>query len=223
MDWETWFHHSGTYLANGLLAVFYCLWSNGPALLSLLGAAGVLLVYDRQERRVVGDRVRRYGRGERIQASRRSHGLTLVTAASWTVAALLSAPPIPLIGASMWVAFLVALRYIPQERSQLLFRQKTMILGYALIALAMQALFSYSPDLSRLAAVMGSRGDAAALFSTLQDGLMPYAALVVWVMYPLGYFGMIAQRFAVNRGSLLKPGGTAEDYIRDLRTRGEGR
>ena len=87
----------------------------------------------------------------------------------------------------------------------------------------MQALFSYSPDLSRLAAVMGSRGDAAALFSTLQDGLMPYAALVVWVMYPLGYFGMIAQRFAVNRGSLLKPSGTSEDYIRDLRTRGEGR
>ena len=86
----------------------------------------------------------------------------------------------------------------------------------------MRAMLSYSPDLTRLAATMGSRGDAAGLFDTLHDGLTPYAALVVWVMYPLGYFGMLAQRFAVNRGSLLKPRGTVEDYVRDLRTRGEG-
>ncbi len=223
MDWETRLNHTGTYLANGLLAVFYFLWSNGPLLLSLLCAVIVLLIYDRQERQVVGERVRRYGRGEQVQASRRSHWLTVTTAALWAVASLLSAPPIPLIGALMWGAFVVALRYIPQERGQLLFRQKTMILGYALMALAMRALFSYSPDLSRLAAVMGSRGDAATLFSTVQDGLTPYAALIVWAMYPLGYFAMVAQRFAVNRGSLLKPRGTAEDYIRDLRTRGEGR
>ena len=221
MDWEAGINHSLIYLANGLLAIFYFLWSNGPLLLALLCAAIVTLVFDRQSRKTAGDRVRRYGRGQRAQASYRPYWETAVAAIFWVTASLLSAPPIPLIGALMWLSFVIALRYIPQERENLLFRQKVMIAVYALIALTMRAFFTYSPDLSRLAAVMGGQGEAADLFSTVRDGLIPYAALVVWVMYPLGYFGMIVQRFAVNRGSLLKPRGTPEDYIRDLRTRGD--
>lgn len=221
MDWETTINHILTYLANGLLALFYFLYSRGPLLLALLCAALVFLVYDRGIRKTVGDRMRRYGRGQHVQASYRPYWETVLATLLWSVASLLSAPPIPLIGALMWLAFVVALRYIPQERENLLFRQKVMIAVYALIALTMRALFTYSPDLSRLAAVMGGRGEAADLFSTVRDGMMPYAALVVWVMYPLGYFAMIVQRFAINRSSLLRPRGTVEDYIRDLRTRGE--
>jgi hypothetical protein len=221
MDWETAFHHTLIYLANGLLATWYGLWSQGALLASLSCAVGVTWRYDHQVRRVAGERVRRYGRGQQVQASHRSYWETAVTAALWSAASLLSAPPIPLIGALMWASFLAALRCIPQERENLLFRQKVLIGGYALIALAMRALLTYSPDLSRLAAVMGSQGDAAGLFDTVRDGLLPYAALIVWVMYPLGYFAMIVQRFAVNRGSLLKPGESVETVIRDLRTRGE--
>ena len=220
MDWEAGVNHSLIYLANGLLAIFYFLWSNGPLLLAVFCATLVALVFDRQSRKTVGDRLRRYGRGQQVQASYRPYWETGLAATLWAVASLLSAPPVPLIGALMWLSFVLALRYIPQERENLLFRQKVMIAVYALIALTMRAFFAYSPDLSRLAAVMGGQGEAADLFSTVRDGLMPYAALVVWVMYPLGYFGMIVQRFAINRGSLLKPGGTPEDYIRDLRTRG---
>jgi hypothetical protein len=221
MDWETAINHSLIYLANGLLAIFYFLWSNGPLLLALLCAVIVALVFDRPLRRTTGDRVRRYGRGQQAQASYRPYWETALAAGLWAVASLLSAPPIPLIGGLMWLSFVLALRYIPQERESLLFRQKVMLAAYALLAITMRAVFSYSPDVSRLAAVMGGQGEAADLFSTVRDGLMPYAALVVWVMYPLGYFGMIAQRIAVNRGSLMKPRGTPEDFIRDLRTRGE--
>jgi hypothetical protein len=45
---------------------------------------------------------------------------------------VLSAPPIPLIGALMWASFLAALRCIPQERENLLFRQKVLIGGFIL-------------------------------------------------------------------------------------------
>jgi hypothetical protein len=221
MDLGRFFNHTLIYLANGLLAVFYFLWSQGPLLLSLACAAVVALVYDRQTRRVVGERARRYQRGQQVRASRRPYWETLGAVALWLPASLLSAPPIPLIGALMWLAFVIALWLIPQERESLLFRQKTMIATYALAAMIMCAFLTYSPDPTRLAALVGGRGQAVGLFSTVRDGLTPYAALIVWVMYPLGYFGLIAQRFAVNRGSLLNPRASVEDLIRALRTRGE--
>ncbi len=235
MTFETWLNHTLTYLANGILAVWYFLWSQGPLLLSLGCAVAIVVLYDRRTRRQAGERMRRYRRGQQVHASCRPYWETGGAVLLWAVASYLSAPPIPLIGGLMWLAFVVSLRFIPQERENLLFRQKVMIAGYGLIALAMRWMLSYSPDLSHLAtmppalhqtqcgASVGSQGDAAGLFDTIRDGLTPYAALVVWVMYPLGYFGMIVQRFAINRGSLLKPGGTPEDYMRDLRTRGEGR
>ncbi len=40
-------------------------------------------------------------------------------------------------------------------------------------------------------------------------------------MYPLGYFGVIAQRFLINRGSLFKAQRDIEGVIGDMRTRGE--
>lgn len=51
-----------------MLAVFYFLWAHGPLLASLLCAAAVALIYDRQTRQLVGERIRRYERGLRTQA-----------------------------------------------------------------------------------------------------------------------------------------------------------
>jgi len=221
MGFGMFFNHTLIYLANGLLAVFYLLWSQGPLLLALACAGIVALAYDRQTRRLVGERARRYGRGWQVRASRRPYWETLGAIGLWLPASFLSAPPIPLIGALMWLAFVVALWLIPQERENLLFRQKTMIATYALAALVMRAFLAYSPDPTRLAAMVGGRGQAVGLFSTVRDGLTPYAALIVWVMYPIGYFSLIAQRFAINRGSLLNPRASVEDLIRALRTRGE--
>jgi len=102
----------------------------------------------------------------------------------------------------------------------LLFRQKSMLAVYGLLAITLRVALAYSPDVERMSAVLNRNGDAALLFDSIRDGLLPYVALVMWVMYPLGYFGLIAQRFAVNRGSLLG-GGTPESVLDALRNRGD--
>ena len=206
--------------ANGLLTLAYAAWDNAALIVSAACGLAILFTHDRAVQRMAGGRALRYGRGARVQASYRSHVETLITLLVWCAAALLSAPPIPLIGMAMWVGFLVALKLVPQERESLLFRQKSMIAVYGLLAIALRLALSYSPDVERMAFALRGRGEAGQLFDSIRDGLLPYVALVMWVMYPLGYFGMIAQRFAINRGSLLSSG-TPEDVVRALRHRGE--
>ena len=117
--------------ANGWLAAAYWTWNSAALLLTIGIAIFITVRYDREVRRTAGERVRRYGRGEIIIASRRSLYETLMVLAVWSLAASVTAPPIPFIGLLMWLAFLIALRLIPQEREQILFRQKVMIGIYA--------------------------------------------------------------------------------------------
>jgi len=219
MDWQALEPHLVVW-ANGFLTLAYWTWDHAALLVALACGVLVLLTHDRAVQRTAGDRALRYGRGVRVQASYRSQIESLATILIWSLAALLSAPPIPLIGAVMWLCFLVSLRLIPQERENLLFRQKSMIAVYGLLAIALRLALSYTPDVERMTLMLDGRGEAGLLFDSLRDGLMPYVALVLWVMYPLGYLGLIAQRFAVNRGSLLSSG-APEDVIRALRHRGE--
>lgn len=121
----------------------------------------------------------------------------------------------------MWLAFVAVLHFIPQERDNVLFRQKVMIAIYALLVIAFRLAMSYSPDPEQLLRMMGGEGDAAAVFATVRGSLLPYAMLILWVMYPLGYLAMIAQRFLINRGSLFRGRRGIEDILGDLRTRGE--
>jgi amino acid transporter len=224
MDWQSLWANIQPHLivwANGFLVVTYWVVDNAALLISLACGLTILLTYDRAVQHTAGDRLMRYGRGTRVQASYRSQTESLVTLLIWTVASAVSAQPVPFIGMVLWLAFLVALKLIPQEREGLLFRQKTMIAVYGLLAIALRLALSYSPDVERMTAMLNNRSDAALLFDSVRDGLLPYIALVMWVMYPLGYLGLIAQRFAVNRGSLLLPRGTPEDVLRSLRTRGE--
>jgi hypothetical protein len=207
--------------ANGFLATVYWVWENAAVLLSIGLAWLILLHYDREVRRVAGERTLRYGRGQIVRASHRSHYETLAALILWVIAALLMAPPIPFIGLLMWAAFWAALRWIPQEREQILFRQKVMIAIYAGLLLAFRIVTSYAFDAGQLITMMGGDGDAAGVFATVRGSLVPYAVLVLWAMYPLGYFVTIGQRFMVNRGSLTRPGQTVAQTLEDLRTRGE--
>ncbi len=207
--------------ANGFLATAYWLWENAAVLLAIVLALLIMRRYDREVRKVAGERTLRYGRGRIVLASRRSQYETLAALLLWTMAALLMAPPIPLIGLLMWAAFWAGLHWIPQEREQILFRQKMMIASYAVLLVAFRIVTSYAFDAGQLITMMGGDGDAAGVFATVRGSLVPYAVLVLWVMYPLGYFVMIGQRFMVNRGSLTQPGRTVAQTLEDLRTRGE--
>lgn len=207
--------------ANGWLAAAYWTWDSAALLLTMGIALLIMLRYDREVRQTAGERSRRYGRGELIVASRRSMYETLAVLVLWSLAASVMAPPIPVIGLLMWLAFLIALRLIPQEREQILFRQRVMIGVYALGLLAFRVATAYAFDAVQLSTMLGGDADTAGLFASVRGSIMPYLILVLWVMYPLGYFSVIAQRFAVNRGSLTRPGKTVADTLQDLRTRGE--
>jgi hypothetical protein len=101
MDLGTALNHTLIYLANGLLVTFYFLWSQGPLLLALVCAATVAAHYDRQTRRVAGERVRRYGRGRQTHASYRPYWETGAAIGLWLFVSLSSVPLISLIGALM--------------------------------------------------------------------------------------------------------------------------
>lgn len=207
--------------ANGWLVLAYWLLDNAALFIALACAIWIGRWHDRHVRRMTGERPLRYGRGQRVIASSRSLYETALTFVVWAIAALVSAAPIPAIGAGMWLSFVAALHFIPQEQDNILFRQKAMIAIYALMVIAFRLAMSYTPDPNQLLRMMGGEGDAAAVFATVRGSLMPYAMLILWVMYPLGYFGVIAQRFLINRGSLFKAQRDIEGVIGDMRTRGE--
>lgn len=207
--------------ANGWLVLVYWLLDNAAVFIALTCAIWIARRHDRHVRRMTGERPLRYGRGQRVIASSRSLYETVLTFVVWAIAALASAAPIPAIGGGMWLSFVAALHFIPQEQDNILFRQKAMIAIYALMVIAFRLAMSYTPDPDQLLRMMGGEGDAAAVFATVRGSLMPYAMLILWVMYPLGYFGVIAQRFLINRGSLFKAQRDIEGVIGDMRTRGE--
>lgn len=207
--------------ANGWLSAAYWTWDNAALLMTGVIALIIMVRYDREVRRTAGERTRRYGRGVVVAASRRSLYETLAVLAAWTLAASVMAPPIPFIGLLMWLALWVALLLIPQEREQILFRQKVMIGLYALGLIAFRVVTAYSFDAVQLSTMLGGDADTAGLFASVRGSITPYLILVLWVMYPLGYFSVIAQRFAVNRGSLTRPGKTVAETLQDLRSRGE--
>ncbi len=207
--------------ANGWLSTAYWTWDNAALILTIAIAAIIMARYDREVRRTAGERTRRYDRGVVVAASRRSLYETLAVLTAWTLAASVMAPPIPFIGLLMWLALWVALRLIPQECEQILFRQKVMIGLYALGLIAFRVVTAYTFDAVQLSTMLGGDADTAGLFASVRGSITPYLILVLWVMYPLGYFSVIAQRFAVNRGSLTRPGKTVAQTLQDLRTRGE--
>lgn len=226
MDWETIrvaLVDGAIYTLNGFLITAYWLYEQAP-LLATAPAVLWALRFDRAARHEAGFRSRRYGRGELNRGAHGAAGWTLAAAILWALASVLSAPPIPVLGAAMWWAMLLAAHWLPRERDALLFRHKGLLVGYSLLAIALWVLLAYSPaqsgiDLSRLSRLLGSWRDAVELVGSVQGSLVPYAALVVWVLYPLGYFVLLAQRAMVHRGPQVGPGATAEQLIREIRQR----
>ena len=210
------------FVLNGFLATAYWLYGQAP-LLATLPAVLWALHFDRSTWRQAGFRSRRYDRGTVIRAGHSATLWTLAAAGIWLAAALLSASPVPAIGAAMWWGMALGARLMPREREALLFRHKGLIAGYGLLALGLWALLTTSPSLGRLSELVGSWREAAELVGSVQGSLVPYVALVVWVLYPAGYFVLLAQRYLVHRGPQVGPGATAEQVIQELRQRERAR
>jgi len=223
MDWETIqivITNQAIYTANGFLAILYWLWENGAMLLALPPIYWIIRHFDLPGRALTGFRPRRYGRDGAVRAGHGAFTWTLAAAGLWLAAATLSAPPVPIIGAAMWWTLALGAHLMPREREALLFRHKGLIAGYGLLAMGFWAILSYNPTLGRLSALVGSWREATALVTSVKGSLVPYAALAIWVLYPLGYFVLLVQRYLVQQGPQVGPGATAEEVIRELRQRG---
>ncbi len=210
--------------ANGLLVILYWLWAHLPVALSWPLAAGVVLLLDRDVSRRAGHRPRRYGRGRVQRESFTAYLGTPLLALLWTAVGLAAPPPIPFIGLGMWVCLLLVPLTIPMEREHLLSRLKWMLAVYAVAVAGFLLLLKMQLSPAGLAAwsrQLGRPGAGESLEAAVVSSVVPYAALMLWVIGPLMYFGYVAQRFGVHTKTGVSPWATAEEQIRRLRGRGE--
>ncbi len=75
-------------------------------------------------------------------------------------------------------------------------------------------------DISQTGRLLRIGGTAAVAFTSARAALLPYAAIVVWFLYPLGSLGLLWQRFQVHRGALSSRG-RPQDVMNDLVNHGE--
>lgn len=209
---------------NGLLVTLYWLWAHLPVALSWPVAAGVMVFLDSDVSRRAGHRPRRYGRGAAQRESVTAYLGTPALAALWTIVGLAAPPPIPWIGLAMWFCLLIVPLTIALEREHLLSRLKWMLAVYACAVGGFLLLLKTQLSPSALLAwsrSLGHPGSGEILATAVMSSVTPYAALMLWVIGPLMFFGYVAQRFAIHAKTRVSPWATVEDRIRQLRARGE--
>jgi hypothetical protein len=208
-------------LLNGLLALLYFAWEQGPTLVSLVLAALVAAWPDRVVQRVAGRRPRRRERGETVRAAPMAMIATLVAAAAWTAASLASRAPIPLWGVVLWAALLAGALALPQERENVLWTHKGLIVGYAALSIGLRLIFQAPVDTAGWSALMDVEQGGAQLLALVRTALAPWVVITVWAVYPAAYLGLLFQRILVNRSRLVSPLASARETVEALRTRGE--
>ncbi|MBE0411363.1 MAG: hypothetical protein IBX69_16695 [Anaerolineales bacterium] len=206
---------------NGVLAMLY--WSIGhlPEFAATLAGAIILLGIDPILQQRAGERPRRQGRGEAQTSGNNAQYFTLATLIAWLLVSFTSRFPVPLIGACLWWVGLLAILAVPEERFNQLWWAKTGLLVYAGLALLLRyglvMLNQVNP--ADWASVVGSRLDAQAVLATTRGNIAMIGMLFVFVLYPLGYFSLLFNRFLRNPKPLYAIGLEAGDVIRRLRTR----
>ena len=225
IQFKTFFLHLGIYALNGGLFTTYQLWWNLDKLIALAAVALIVLYFDPQVQYKATFTPRRYGRegSATAKGSRVAQAMTVVTAVLWFIAAFMTEPPIPVIGAVMWLAMIVGLLIMPQEREAILWRCKSTILIYALTAIGFRLYLwqinALSPE--DWARIVGSTGDAQEIIAQNRGMFTTVASWFLWFLAPLGYLSLLVQRFTVNPMAMVSPFRSAAQVIRDIRTRGE--
>ena len=221
----TWVTHAGIYTLNGSLFTLYQPWWNLDKLLALGIVMLILLYFDPQAQLKATFTPRRYGRDGSAtgRGSRTAQWMTVATALLWFAAAFATEPPIPVIGTVMWLAMVIGLLVMPQEREVILWRCKSAVLIYALAALGSRLYLwqinSLSPE--DWARIVGSTGDVQAMIQQNRGMFTTIASWFLWLLAPLGYLSLLVQRFTVNPMAMISPLRSASEVIRDIRTRGE--
>jgi len=209
---------------NGLLAILYWLWDHAAVAATWPLAAGVAALLEREVAGQAAHRPRRYVRGEGGRRPPTAYLGTIGLAVFWTVVGMAAPPPVPLIGLAMWACLLLVPLAVPMEREQLLTRLKWMLAVYGAATGGFLLLLQAQLSPAALAAwsrSLGRPGGGESLEGAVVSSVVPYAALMLWVVGPLMYFGYVAQRFAVHSKTRVSPWATVEQRIHELRGRGE--
>jgi len=211
------------YVANGVLATLYFLLDRAPHLLSIAAALLIALTFDRlMQQQAVFAPARYAGRASKSRPPRTAQITTGVALALWLVATWSFGPPVPTIGAAMWLTAFVALLIMPQQRWSLLWTTKAGIVLYSLTVLGFRLYLWQASQMSpsQLAEVFGGSGSAARIIAQNTSALSAIGSWLLWVIMPAGYVGVLIQNWAVQPMSLISPLAGAKDVLTTLRTRG---
>ena len=215
--------HLVIYMVNGTLFSSYTLAWNVDKLVVILCAVVVLLYFDRLAQGQASFAPRRYGRSGSavVDAPRTAQAMTLITLGAWLLASIVSASPIPIIGAVMWASMIIAILTMPQQRDQLLWRCKTGILTYALavIGFVLYLRITESMTPQEWARMMGSMGEAQSVIAGNRGLFVTIGTWSLWLLAPLGYLSVLIQQFTVNPMDAVAPWKTAGQIIAEARTR----
>ena len=190
-------------------------------LAAMLAALAILLGFDTIVQQRASERPRRHGRGSVQTGAPTARYYTLFAIAVWLLVSLSSRFPVPLIGACLWWIGALAILALPEERFNQLWWAKTGILVYAalviLLRFGLAVLGQVSP--ADWAAVVGSQADAQVALNSTRGNIATIGMLFVFVLYPIGYAGLLLNRFLRNPKPLYNIGLEAGQVIERLRTR----
>ncbi len=110
---------------------------------------------------------------------------------------------------------------MPQERENVLWTHKGLILGYAAMAVGLRMIFQSSVDTTGWSEIMGVEQGGTALLAMVRQALAPWVVITAWAIYPIAYLTVLGQRLFINRTRLISPMASARDTFEALRTRGE--
>ncbi len=212
------------YTLNGLLAFVWWLLDHWPALVSLALAGVCLLLVDGHLARGAGQRRLRHARGTVQLARAWAVPSAWIPALLWTLTAWLLPPPVPYIGALMWLAALVVPLSLPFEKRFLVHRLRWFIALYAALGLGFLLLARYPLTFAQAAAWsqrLQAAGSGEALEWVVRAQFIPYLALILWVVYPVTYFGYVGQQLFNQRRLLVAPWQSVATRMAVIRARGE--
>jgi hypothetical protein len=206
---------------NGVLSVLYWAFSHLAEFTALLAGLAILLGIDPVMQQRATERPRRHGRGEVQTTSPNAQYYTLATMLIWLIVSLTSQFPVPLIGACLWWVGLMAILAVPEERFNQLWWAKSGLMIYAGLVLLLRfgliVLNQVSP--AEWAAVVGSQADAQVVLANTRGNIAAIGMLFVFVLYPLGFAGMLLNRYLRNPKPLYSLGLEAGQVLQRLRTR----
>jgi hypothetical protein len=209
------------YLINGGLRLLYMISDHGPHVIGLLCAIAVIGLLDRWVAALVTAVPARANQPVPRRSHSRPYLATVLTFVVWLIAIGLWPPPVPALGAAMWVATVIAVLLLPVERAPVLARSKSLIFSYAVVLIVGRWFLTQTALASprEWAALIGGVGEAQEVLAQNRSVITTLITLGVMLWGPTATLLYLGQRVQLHLGSLVNPWQTAADIVREIQTR----